>query len=175
MSEEPGTKLRVFIADDHPLVLDGIRPLLHRDPGLELVGEALDDLGLETAIRHLVEIWSERLNLQFDLSLAFDDRRMDPAVETTLYRVLQEAITNIGRHAGATRAGVQVEVRMKEILMIIEDDGRGFSPDEPVRGGEPTKRLGLLGIRERLSLVSGSLEIESEPGRGCTLFVKVPL
>lgn len=141
----------------------------------ELRPTALDDLGLETAIRHLVEIWSERLDLRFDLSLALDDRRMDPAVETTLYRVLQEAITNIGRHAGATRAGVQVEVRMKEILMIIEDDGRGFSPDEPVRAGEPTNRLGLLGIRERLSLVSGSLEVELAPGRGCTLFVKVPL
>ena len=78
---------------------------------------------------------------------------MDPAVETTLYRVLQEAITNIGRHAGATRVGVLLEARDEEVRMIIEDDGRGFSPDDPVRAGAPTKRLGLLGIRERLSLV----------------------
>jgi signal transduction histidine kinase len=91
-------------------------------------------------------------------------------VETTLYRVLQEALTNIVRHAGATRVGVLLEANEREVRMIVEDDGRGFSPE-----GEPAKRLGLLGIRERLSLVSGSLEVETAPGLGCTLFVRVPL
>ncbi len=141
----------------------------------EIRPTALDDLGLQTAIHHLVETWSERLNFRVDLRLALDDRRLDPAVETTLYRVLQEAITNIARHAGATRAGVLLEVRDKEVRMIIEDDGRGFSVDDPLRTGAPTHRLGLLGIRERLSLVSGALEVESAPGRGCTLFVRVPI
>ncbi|MCW2285007.1 light-regulated signal transduction histidine kinase (bacteriophytochrome) [Rhodoblastus acidophilus] len=141
----------------------------------EIRPTALDDLGLQTAIQHLVETWSERLNFRVDLRLALDDRRLDPAVETTLYRVLQEAITNIARHAEATRVGVLLEARDKEVRMIIEDDGRGFSVDDPLRAGAPTKRLGLLGIRERLSLVSGALEIETAPGRGCTLFVRVPL
>jgi len=141
----------------------------------EIRPTALDDLGLETAIHHFVEIWSERLNLKFDLRLALNDRRLDHQVETTLYRVLQEAITNIARHAGATRIGVLLEARDDEVRMIIEDDGRGFSPADPVRPGAPAKRLGLIGIRERLSLVSGALEIESAPGRGCTLFIKVPI
>jgi len=122
-----------------------------------------------------VETWSERLNFRVDLRLALNDRRLDPAVETTLYRVLQEAITNIARHADATCVGVLLEARDEEVRMIIEDDGRGFEPDAPVRPGAPTKRLGLLGIRERLSLVCGALEIESAPGRGCTLYVRVPL
>jgi light-regulated signal transduction histidine kinase (bacteriophytochrome) len=137
----------------------------------EIRPTALDDLGLETAIRHLIETWSERLNLQFDLRLALNDRRLEPAVETTLYRALQEAITNIARHAEATRAAVLLEVNEKEVSMIVEDNGRGFSANEETL----SKRLGLLGIRERLSLVSGTLEVESAPGRGCTLFIRVPL
>ena len=141
----------------------------------EIRPTALDDLGLETAIRHLTETWSERLNLRFDLRLALDDRRLNPAVETTLYRVLQEAITNIARHADATRVAVLFEAREKEVSMIVEDNGRGFSPTEAVAPGIPSKRLGLLGIRERLSLVSGTLEVESAPGQGCTLYIRVPL
>ena len=141
----------------------------------EIRPTALDDLGLETAIRHLVETWSERLNLQFDVRLALNDRRLEPAVETTLYRALQEAITNIARHAEATRAAVLLEANEKEVSMIVEDDGRGFSANEATPGDKAPKRLGLLGIRERLSLVSGTLEVESAPGRGCTLYIRVPL
>ena len=140
----------------------------------EIRPTALDDLGLETAIRHLIETWSERLNLQFDLRLALNERRLEPAVETTLYRALQEAITNIARHAEATRAAVLLEANEKEVSMIVEDNGRGFSANDTSED-KPSKRLGLLGIRERLSLVSGTLEVESAPGRGCTLYIRVPL
>nr|WP_294556911.1 GAF domain-containing protein [uncultured Rhodopila sp.] len=140
----------------------------------EIRPTALDDLGLETAIRHLTEIWAERSGLPIRLHLALNDRRLDPAVETTLYRVLQEALNNIVRHAEATRVGVLLEANEKEVRMIVEDNGRGFTI-----GGEPedhpARRLGLLGIRERLSLISGALEIETAPGQGCTLFVRVPL
>ena len=136
---------------------------------------ALDDLGLETSIRQIMETWSEHLKLEFDLHLALNGRRLPSAVETTLYRVLQEAITNIARHAEATRVAVILEASEKEVRMIIEDNGRGFSTNEAEPADKPSKRLGLLGIRERLSLVSGTLEIESEPGCGCTLYVRVPL
>lgn len=140
----------------------------------EIRPTALDDLGLETAIRHLTEIWAERSKLPIGLHLRLDDRRLDPAVETTLYRVLQEALNNIVRHAEASRVGVLLEATEKEVRMIVEDDGRGFDPDSDPNG-KPGKRLGLLGIRERLSLVRGVLEVELVPGRGCTLFVRVPL
>ncbi|MFZ1107296.1 MAG: GAF domain-containing protein [Rhodomicrobium sp.] len=141
----------------------------------EIRPTALDDLGLETAICHLVETWSECLSLQFDLRLEFNGRRLRPAVETTLYRVLQEAITNIARHAEATRVAVLLEAGEKEVCMIVEDNGRGFTPGEAEPAGMALKRLGLLGIRERLSLVSGTLEVESAPGRGCTLYIRAPL
>jgi light-regulated signal transduction histidine kinase (bacteriophytochrome) len=141
----------------------------------EIRPPALDDLGLETAIHHLTETWSERLNLQFDMRLALNDRRLEPAVETTLYRVLQEAITNIARHAEATRVAVLLDANEKEVSMIVEDNGRGFSANEAISDDKRPKRLGLLGIRERLSLVAGTLEVESAPYRGCTLYIRVPL
>jgi signal transduction histidine kinase len=142
----------------------------------EIRPTALDDLGLETSMRQLIESWSERLRLEFDLHFALNGRRLPPAVETTLYRVLQEAITNIARHAEATRAAVLIEASEKEVRMIVEDNGRGFSANDAKSAGAPSKpRLGLLGIRERLSLVSGTLDVESEPGCGCTLYIRVPL
>ncbi len=141
----------------------------------EIRPTALDDLGLETSIRQLVETWSERLNIRFNLRLAIKEQRLSPTVETTLYRVLQEAITNIARHADATRVAVILEAREKEVSMIVEDNGLGFHQNEPAASYTSTKRLGLLGIRERLSLVSGTLEVESAPGKGCTLYIRVPL
>ena len=141
----------------------------------EIRPTALDDLGLETAIRHLIETWRERLNLQFDLRLALNDRRLQPAVETTLYRVLQEAVTNIARHAEATRVAVLLQAHEKEVIMIVEDNGRGLFPIETMPSDSPSKRLGLLGVRERLTHVSGTLEVESAPGQGCTLYIRVPL
>lgn len=139
----------------------------------EIRPAALDDLGLEAAIRHLTEAWSERSSMRFDLRLTLGDRRLSPAVETTLYRVLQEAITNVARHAGATRVALLLEARKKEVRMIVEDNGRGFSPEKLQCAA--SRHLGLLGIRERLSLVSGALEIESAPGKGCTLYIQAPL
>ena len=133
----------------------------------------LDDLGLEAAIRQLAETWSERSAMRFDLSFALGERQLSPTIEITLYRVLQEAITNVVRHAGATRVVVLLAVCEKEVSMIVEDNGRGFSPDR-LRGA-CSKHLGLLGIRERLYLISGTLEIESAPGKGCTLYIRAPL
>jgi two-component system, chemotaxis family, sensor kinase Cph1 len=141
----------------------------------EIRPTALDDLGLETSIRQLVETWGERLNIRFILRLAIKEQRLSPMIETTLYRVLQEAITNIARHADATRVAVILEAREKEVSMIVEDNGRGFPPNKSMASDSPSKRLGLLGVRERLSLVSGTLEVESAPGKGCTLYIRVPL
>jgi signal transduction histidine kinase len=136
---------------------------------------ALDDLGLQAAIRQLPEDWGRRCKLAFDLHLALDDRRLPPDVETTLYRVLQEAITNVVRHACAHRIGIILESTASEVRLIVEDDGCGLPANEASAAGGPVRRLGLLGMRERLSLVCGSLEVESTPGQGTTLFARVPL
>jgi signal transduction histidine kinase len=92
-----------------------------------------------------------------------------------LYRVLQEALTNVVRHAEATRVGVILGLKEDTVTMIIEDDGRGFGCDEDNPAQAPARHFGLLGMRERLALVDGTLEIESAPGRGTTLFIRVPL
>jgi light-regulated signal transduction histidine kinase (bacteriophytochrome) len=141
----------------------------------EIRPTVLDDLGLQTAIRNLLETWSERSSLQFDLHLTLADRRLPPAIETTLYRVLQEALTNVVRHAEATRVGVILGLKEDTVTMIIEDDGRGFGCDEDNPSQAPARHFGLLGMRERVALVDGTLEIESAPGRGTTLFIRVPL
>lgn len=141
----------------------------------ELRPTALDDLGLETAITQHLEEWSERSGLHFDLQVELDGQRLPPTVETTVYRALQEAVTNIVRHAEASSAAIILRIAGSHLQMIVEDDGKGFAMPA---GGIPElgdEHLGLLGIRERLALVDGSLEVESRQGGGTTLFVRVPL
>ncbi|RJF77873.1 GAF domain-containing protein [Rhodopseudomonas palustris] len=138
----------------------------------EIRPTALDDLGIQTAIQHLLDAWSEKAQVQFDLHMTLGDRRLPAAIETTLYRVLQEALTNIVRHAAATHVSVILRLTDQQVMMVVEDDGRGFvNPDVD----RPPERLGLLGIRERLTLVGGSLEIESAPGKGTALYARIPL
>jgi signal transduction histidine kinase len=141
----------------------------------ELRPTALDDLGLETAIAQYLEEWGERSQLHFDLQLSLGDRRLSPTVETTVYRALQEAVTNVVRHAGAANVAVILEATDQQLQLIVEDDGKGFRPDDTEGGAPGALRLGLLGVRERLALVDGSLEVESAPGAGTTLFVRVPV
>jgi signal transduction histidine kinase len=92
-------------------------------------------------------------------------------VETTVYRVVQEALTNVVKHAAATRVSLVAERRANDLRVIIEDDGRGFD----VRFTNDARRLGLRGMRERAALVGGEVQIESSPGRGTTVFLTIPL
>jgi signal transduction histidine kinase len=140
----------------------------------EIRPTALDDLGLQTAIRSLLETWSERANIRFDLHIAIDEQRLPIDTETTLYRVLQEALTNVVRHAGATKVTVILTGADRQVTMVIEDDGRGFG-DGAADPPPLLRRLGLVGMRERLSMVNGSIELETGPGRGTTVFVRVPV
>lgn len=141
----------------------------------EIRPTALDDLGLQTAIQQFLEEWSERSPLLFDLHLALRDRRLSPTIETALYRVLQETIVNVVKHAGATRVGVILDATDSEARLIVEDDGKGFTWGETERACAPSMQLGLLGMRERLALVGGTLEIETSPGAGTTILIHVPL
>lgn len=141
----------------------------------EIRPTALDDLGLQTAVQQFLEEWSETSKLQFDLHLTLSDRRLPPVIETALYRTLQEAVTNVVKHADATQVGIILEGNEKEARLIIEDNGRGFHWGDVEVSPAPTVRLGLLGIRERLSLVGGTLEVETAPGQGTTLIIHVPV
>ena len=141
----------------------------------EIRPTSLDDLGLQTAVQQFLEEWSERSGLKFDLHLMLDNRRLSPEVETTLYRVLQEAITNVVKHAEATKVGIILEASESEVRLIVEDNGKGFNWEDPDEATSPSARLGLLGIRERLTLINGHLEIEAGHGSGTTLIVHAPL
>lgn len=133
----------------------------------------LDDQGLAAAIEAYVADYGRRHGIQVDLhavGLAAESR-LPPVLETTVYRVLQEALTNIARHSGATTASVILEQRGGQLVTIIEDDGCGFDAGT---AGSGDAGLGLQGVRERLVQLNGTLEIESRPGR-TTLYLRIPL
>ncbi len=137
---------------------------------VQLRPAALDDLGLEAALERLVAEWEDRHGLQADLMVHLGHQRLPESVETALYRIVQEALTNVARHAQAHSASVLIERHTEEVVAVIEDDGLGFDPQANPRDGN----LGLLGIRERAALLGGSFTIESDPGQGTSLFVRIP-
>ena len=96
----------------------------------ELRPMALDDLGLRSAITHYLEEWADRSGLHIDLEIALGDKRLPAAVETALFRVLQEAITNVVKHSGGDQVGVILEATNGEVRLIVEDNGHGFQLDE---------------------------------------------
>jgi PAS domain S-box-containing protein len=141
---------------------------------LDLRPTALDDLGLLTAMRMLAEQWSAQAHVVVDFHSAnIDDRRIPPPIATAIYRVVQEALTNIVKHAHASRVSLIVEDGDDTIAVIIEDDGTGF--DTEAAQMPHTNRMGLQSMRERIALIGGTLTIESSPGSGTTVFVRVPL
>jgi signal transduction histidine kinase len=142
----------------------------------ELRPMALDDLGLHRAVTQYLEEWADRSRLQIDVEIRLGDRRLPQPVETALFRVLQEAITNVVKHSSAGRVGVILEAGGSDVRLIVEDDGRGFNLAADEGGLElGVQRLGLVGLRERLALVGGGLELESGPQAGTTVYVRIPL
>jgi signal transduction histidine kinase len=136
---------------------------------VELRPKALDDFGLVPALERLVETFREQTGIEVDLEPRLGEERLPSDVETTLYRITQEALTNVVKHANARRVSIVLTRRGGTISAVIEDDGRGFEESRPSGNG-----LGLLGMRERVALVDGRLSVESSPGSGTTLSVEVP-
>ncbi|HEX8890342.1 MAG TPA: PAS domain S-box protein [Pyrinomonadaceae bacterium] len=141
----------------------------------ELRPTALDDLGLHTALGNYLEKWSESSGKTAELHCqGFNGHRLSTQIETTLYRVIQEALTNVIKHSEAEFVSLILERRDNHVLAIVEDDGRGFNVEEVMNASESEHKLGILGMRERLALVFGTLEIESTPGAGTSVFVRIP-
>jgi signal transduction histidine kinase len=136
---------------------------------------ALDHLGLAAALQQLVTGWSERFGVVAEFeSPGVDGVRLPRDVEANLYRLAQEALHNIAKHAAATHVTVVLEMRTdRQVVLIVEDNGHGFTPGE-VTANTRVAQLGLIGMRERALLLGGGLEIDSAPGRGTTIFVRVP-
>lgn len=133
---------------------------------------ALDDIGFLRAMESYVDDWSARSGITIDFLASDADRlRIAPAVETTVFRLVQEALNNVAKHAGANLVSVVLEQRGDQLQIVIEDDGKGFDPDAAANSG----RLGLLGMRERIALVGGGLTIDSGSRGGTTLYIRIPL
>jgi signal transduction histidine kinase len=142
----------------------------------ELRPAALDDLGLPAALQRHVEAWSRYAGVSVDFhGPAAGADRLPPPVETTLYRVVQEALTNVLRHATARHASVLLEHCDEHVLAIVEDDGQGFDSEAVLAASDAQGRLGLMGMQERVASVGGALEIESRCGEGTTVYVRIPL
>ena len=140
----------------------------------ELRPTALDDLGLEAAIANYLEKWSGRFDLNVDFVSNLREKRLSAPLEITLYRVLQEAMTNVAKHAHAERVSVVLDADSAEVRLVVEDDGTGFVSRSASAPSAPTSGFGLLGIRERLALVGGSLIIEPVSDHGTALFCRIP-
>lgn len=147
--------LRQFVSD--------LRPVL------------LDDMGLVSALRWLVQQFADRTSLHADVEIIGVKRRLPSRVETVLFRIAQEAMNNVGRHAHASCATVRLEFAPATVLLTVEDDGRGFDVQQ-VMGPHPGQRAwGLLGVQERVELVGGKFRLDSAPGKGTRVTVEIPV
>jgi two-component system, NarL family, sensor histidine kinase DevS len=160
VGEEPIAQIRELVAS----ALDDVRRLT-----TELRPPALDDFGLEPALERLTQLVAGRSGLNVQLNVAVPERALSKDQETAIYRIVQEALTNAVKHAGARSISIVVTIAGGAIRAVIEDDGGGFDV-ERVREGA----LGLVGMRERVTLLGGRFEVESAPGSGTTLLIDLP-
>jgi two-component system sensor histidine kinase UhpB len=154
-------------------LLDALEERLRR-LSHELRPTILDDLGLRPALEFLTEGFAARTGIASSVE-GSTKGRLEPLVETAVYRIVQEALTNIARHAGATHASIRISRQPKTLRCSIRDDGVGMPINRITHGGSGRRGLGLLGIRERLDALGGKFELRSRPGGGTEVFVKVPI
>jgi two-component system, NarL family, sensor histidine kinase DevS len=158
---------RAALASVRELVISTLQDV--RRLAVELRPSALDDFGLVPAVERLTETFREQSGLQVDLESQLGEERLASNAETTLYRVIQEALTNVIKHAGAERVSILLQRKNSAVVAVVEDDGSGFDP-----GSTREDALGLAGMRERVSLAGGRLQVESTPGSGTTVVAEVP-
>jgi signal transduction histidine kinase len=141
-----------------------------RNLAVELRPTALDDFGLIAALERLAGTFSERTGIKATVAATLGDSRLPADEETVIYRLVQEALTNVVKHAAASEVGIVLTRRHGGVSAVVEDDGQGFAESD-VR----SDALGLLGMRERLALLGGTLAIESTPGHGTAVIAYLPL
>jgi PAS domain S-box-containing protein len=139
----------------------------------ELRPAVLDDLGLIPALHSFVKTFSKRTRIHVHLKVFAEIEQMDNSRRTVLYRVAQEALTNVARHAHAGRVEVSIQKLLRAARMEIKDDGKSFKVERTLNA-RGSKQLGLLGMRERVEMVGGTFGVESAPGRGTTVRVELP-
>ena len=165
---ESESDLRAATTELRELVITTLQDV--RRLAVELRPKALDDFGLVPALERLVETFGEQTGMKVELEPRLGDERLPSEIETALYRIMQEALTNVVKHAQANHVSIVLSRRESSVSALIEDDGRGFAPADRREDG-----LGILGMQERIALVNGRLTVESSPGKGTTLAIEVPL
>jgi signal transduction histidine kinase len=146
-----------------------------RDLSLQLRPSLLDDLGLAAALRWYADRVARRSELEAQVTAQLPETRLPSALETACFRIAQEAVTNVARHAHATRFTVNLRQEAGALLLTVSDDGRGFDVAAVMRTPADGRSLGLVGMAERANLAGGELVIDSSPQRGTTVVVRVPL
>lgn len=146
----------------------------------ELRPVELDDFGLEEALRSFVRRWADQYGIDAEFKLHLDqssgaDDRLSRTVETNIYRILQEALNNIVKHADARSVEVEFHRRSDQAMLVIDDDGCGFRANGRHEQGTRISGQGLTGMRERAVMLKGSLDVESEVGKGTRIRVRIPL
>jgi signal transduction histidine kinase len=135
----------------------------------------LDDLGLVEAVGFYAQTRLKTAGIEVGFGVTGMERRLSGEREATLFRVMQEGITNVIKHAHAKNAIIHLQFETNQLVAQLEDDGCGFEVSQMVSSENPRRGLGLLGMRERMSLVGGALDIVSKPGVGTRLKAVVPL
>jgi two-component system sensor histidine kinase UhpB len=151
--------------------LEGVRAII-----ADLRPSLLDDLGLAAALRWQVQHRLEDAGLRVDLQVRGEGRRLPPVVETALYRIIQEAITNILKYAEASYVEIDLDLSQPDVVRArIEDDGRGFDLSSAETASKPGQGVGIFGMQERANLVGGDLQIDSSVGVGTEVRIAIPL
>lgn len=145
----------------------GLHQLVH-----DLRPAQLDDLGLVPALQYLAEQDSKRMNLNIDVKIEGQRRRLDPLLETVIFRVAQEALANVSRHAQTDHAWIDLQFGPEKVTLQVRDQGVGFDPKEDLI---PPRGWGLAGMRERVESVNGCFQIVSAPGKGAQVEAALPV
>ncbi|MGH2935042.1 MAG: GAF domain-containing sensor histidine kinase, partial [Gaiellaceae bacterium] len=164
---EGAEEMKAAVGDVRELVRATLQDV--RELAVELRPKALDDFGLVAALERLTSSFKEQTGISLAFQSTLGPGRLPPEVETALYRIVQESLTNIVKHSRAGSVSILVGRKGGAVSVVVEDDGIGFDPARTREEG-----LGLIGMRERVALLGGRLTIESRPGAGTTFVAEVP-
>jgi two-component system sensor histidine kinase UhpB len=137
--------------------------------------QMLDELGLEPTLRWLARTFQKRTGIEVGLVFEGAERRVDADVETLVYRIVQEALTNVARHSGARAAAVTLTRAPERLFVRIEDRGAGFRPEAMLAAGDEERGFGLRAMHDRVEFMNGRFSLRSAPGEGTTVEAEIPL
>ena len=162
-----GAESRTALAHVRDLAVNTLQDV--RRLAVELRPKALDDFGLVAALERLTDTWSAATGIAVDLTASVDDQVLSDELATALYRIIQESLTNVVKHAHASHVSILLTRKNEMVVAVIEDNGDGFD------ASRPSDRFGITGMRERVAMLGGRLQIESGQGAGTALVVELPL